>query len=62
MHIARAYWVTLLCLKAHSRAPKAATGASGRLPWVLWVALAGPVAFWVPPGNKMKMHKREPRQ
>ena len=62
MHIARAYWVTLLCLKAHSRAPKAATGASGRLPWVLWVALAGLAAFWVPPGNKMKMHKREPRQ
>ena len=62
MHVARACRVTLLCLKAHSRAPKAATGASGRLPWALWVVLAGPISFWVPPGNETKMHKRGSRQ
>ena len=32
MHVARAHRVTLLCLKAHPRAPNAATGASGVLP------------------------------
>ena len=54
--------MTLLCVKAHPKAQKVATGASGRLPWALEVVLAGPTAFWVPPGNETKMHILDPRQ